>query len=85
MVVTVTDKGQLTVPLAIREKLGIRPGTKLDFELLPDETVRVKVLRKGAEGLFGLLQGRSTKTHDVEEMDAGVAKAVSSRNRRAKG
>ncbi|MHB8255598.1 MAG: AbrB/MazE/SpoVT family DNA-binding domain-containing protein, partial [Acidiferrobacter sp.] len=31
---TMTDKGQITIPKEIREKLRIGPGSKLDFELL---------------------------------------------------
>ena len=31
MKVTVAERGQMTIPKALREKLGIRPGTVLDF------------------------------------------------------
>ena len=37
----VTQKGQVTIPLAIRRALGIRPGSDVDFErigTLIDET-----------------------------------------------
>lgn len=84
MVVTVTDKGQLTVPKALRDKLDIRPGTKLDFEILPDGSVRMRVLARGAQNLFGLLQRRGEKAHSVEDMDAGIAKSIADRAKRAK-
>ena len=42
--VTVSDKGQVVIPAAIRHRLGIEPGTKLDFELEGD-TIRVRPLR----------------------------------------
>jgi len=42
--VTVSDKGQVVIPAAIRHRLGIQPGTKLDFELEGD-TIRVRPLR----------------------------------------
>ncbi len=29
----VTQKGQVTIPLPVREALGIRPGTEVRFEL----------------------------------------------------
>lgn len=29
----VTQKGQVTIPLAVRQALGIRPGTEVRFEL----------------------------------------------------
>ena len=38
--VTVSDKGQVVIPAAIRQRLGIAPGSKLDFELEGD-SIRV--------------------------------------------
>jgi AbrB family looped-hinge helix DNA binding protein len=36
----ITSKGQVTIPIAIREKAGLLPGTEVDFELA-DEGVRI--------------------------------------------
>ena len=36
MVATVTRKGQVTVPKAVRDPLGINPGSKVDFEIGKD-------------------------------------------------
>jgi len=33
MTVTVTSKGQVTVPKQVRDRLGIKPGSKVDFEV----------------------------------------------------
>jgi antitoxin PrlF len=32
MKTTVSEKGQITIPKALHDKLGIRPGTVLDFD-----------------------------------------------------
>jgi antitoxin PrlF len=32
MKTTVSEKGQVTIPKALRDRLGIRPGAILDFE-----------------------------------------------------
>jgi AbrB family looped-hinge helix DNA binding protein len=85
MLVTVTDKGQLTVPKAIRDKFGIEPGSKLDFEPQPDGTLRVRVLARGAGNLFGLLHKPRTNARTVEQMDAGIGEAVKRRAKRSKG
>jgi AbrB family looped-hinge helix DNA binding protein len=46
MSTTVTRKGQVTIPKAIRDTLGIAPGSHLNFELLPDG--RIALVREGA-------------------------------------
>ena len=84
MLVTVTDKGQLTVPKAIRDQLGIEPGSKLDFEPQADGTLRVRVLTRGAANLYGLLRKPRTKAKSIEQMDAGIAEAVARRVRRSR-
>ena len=56
----VTTKGQVTIPKAIREKLGIRPGDELDFH---DEAGCV-VARKGIPAAaFSSLRAHM---HDLE-------------------
>ena len=84
MLVTVTDKGQLTVPKAIRDQFGIEPGSKLDFEPLPDGTLRVRVLSRGASSLYGILKKPGTRARTINEMDEGVAAASRHRVKRAK-
>jgi antitoxin PrlF len=36
MTVTVTRKGQVTIPKPVRDRLGIQPGSRLDFEIADD-------------------------------------------------
>ncbi|WP_295888835.1 AbrB/MazE/SpoVT family DNA-binding domain-containing protein [uncultured Thiohalocapsa sp.] len=42
--VTVSDKGQVVIPAAIRRRLGLVPGSKLDFEMEGD-SIRVRPLK----------------------------------------
>lgn len=39
MATTVTSKGQVTIPKAVRDLLGIRPGSKLEFRRSEDGSV----------------------------------------------
>ncbi len=80
MLATVTDKGQITVPKEIRDRIGIVPGSKLDFELMDDGSLRVRVLARGAENLFGLVHRPGQSPLRVEDMDEGIADAVAARN-----
>lgn len=43
----VTSKGQVTIPLSIREQAGFLPGTELEFTMGDDGVVRV--MRRGAQ------------------------------------
>jgi AbrB family looped-hinge helix DNA binding protein len=55
---TISSKGQITVPAELREKLGLAPGTVVQFELREGGVL----LRKGGSGphpvdrLFGRLK-----------------------------
>ena len=43
---TISSKGQVTVPIEVRERLGLRPGTPVEFELREEGVL----LRKGISG-----------------------------------
>jgi len=36
MAVTVTRKGQVTIPKPVRDRLGVDPGSKVEFEVSED-------------------------------------------------
>jgi AbrB family looped-hinge helix DNA binding protein len=38
----ITSKGQVTIPVEIREKAGLLPGTEVDFELDGDKVCIVR-------------------------------------------
>ena len=42
MKTTVSEKGQVTIPKAIRDKLGLRPGTILEFDAIGGKLIGVK-------------------------------------------
>jgi len=42
--VTVSDKGQVVIPADIRRRLGIAPGSKLDFEIEGD-SIRARLCK----------------------------------------
>lgn len=49
-VVTVTSKGQLTLPKPIRQALGVETGTKLGFTMVGDEMRVVKIDAADGDG-----------------------------------
>jgi len=60
----VAARGQITIPQALRERLGIRPGTVLDFKEERGRLVAVKVESlEPVERVYGKLgRGRRTDT-----------------------
>ena len=44
MKTTVSEKGQVTIPKPIRDKLGLRPGTVIEMEAVEGKLVGVKKL-----------------------------------------
>jgi AbrB family looped-hinge helix DNA binding protein len=76
MQVTVSDKGQITLPHALRQRLGIESGTRLDVEAQDDGTLRVRVLARGSQGLFGLLSRPGERTRSLEELDQAITDTV---------
>ena len=52
----ITTKGQTTIPAQIREGLGVGPGDRLEFEILPDGRVTIRKARHGLEALRGIIK-----------------------------
>lgn len=81
--VTVSDKGQVVIPAAIRHRLGIQPGTKLDFALEGD-SIRVRPLRTmpqtHPEDGYGLLTCTRPGARRLSDFD--VAESMREMSRR---
>lgn len=73
---TVTARGQVTFRKEVLAHLGIKPGEKIELDLLPDGRGVLKAARPpGKIGDFvGRLAGRSKKVATLEEIDAAAAR-----------
>ena len=80
----VTVQGQISVPMKVRQKLGVGPGSVLEWH---EEGEKVVVRRAGRytseEVHRALFPKRAPRTRSVEEMKAGVRAYV--KRRRARG
>ena len=72
---TVTARGQVTFRKDVLQHLGIRPGEKIELDLLPDGCGMLKAARPTGtiEGFVGLLAGRTKKVATIEEIKAATA------------
>lgn len=41
MAATVTAKGQITIPKAVRDALGVKPGSRVEFKALDDGHIAI--------------------------------------------
>jgi AbrB family looped-hinge helix DNA binding protein len=69
-----TSKGQATIPKAIREHLGLKPGDRIKFFLHPDGSV-VLLPKLPATALRGMVAGRRLRA-TIEEMNEAVAEGA---------
>jgi antitoxin PrlF len=77
----ITSKGQATIPKAIREHLGLRPGDRVKFFVHPDGSV-VLLPKLAVAALRGIARSRRRPV-TIEAMDAAIATgATASRKRR---
>ena len=65
---TLTSKGQTTIPKAIRDSLGMKPGDRMTFTLMPDATVVMRVKNKRLADIAGALHKKGRKTLSVEQL-----------------
>jgi AbrB family looped-hinge helix DNA binding protein len=72
----VTSKGQVTIPIDVREKLGILPNTEVEFEVQGNAARLVKVPAKRARGrgrgadVVARLRGKATVRMTTDEIMA---------------
>ena len=75
MTVTVSSKGQVTLPAEARKRLGILPGTKLD--IIVREDGRLEIVRPGGsvKELKRMLP-KPPKAASLKDMERGIAKGA---------
>ena len=66
----ITSKGQVTIPLWIRQKLGLHPRTEVRFEIAGNAVRLTKIRGTGGRGekLVAHLKGRGTVRMSTEEI-----------------
>ena len=68
---TVTARGQVTFRKDVLNHLGIKPGQKIELDLLPDCRGILRAARPtgSIEGFLGLLAGRTSKVATIDEIN----------------
>jgi AbrB family looped-hinge helix DNA binding protein len=80
---TLTSKGQVTIPLEVRERLGLRAGSRVSFVLTADGAFELIPATGTVRDLRGALAAAaSARPVSVEAMDDAVAAGALERTRR---
>lgn len=75
MDLTLTSKGQTTIPKEVREHLGVKPGDKVKCVLLPDGRAYL-LPRKSVMEVSGILHQPGRRPVSVKQMNEAVAQAA---------
>jgi AbrB family looped-hinge helix DNA binding protein len=70
MTATVTAKGQITIPKAVREALGVKPGSRVEFRRNAEGNI--EIVKHGAkpQSRFAKFLGHAPTTMTTDEIMA---------------
>lgn len=71
MVATVSPKGQVTIPAALRNQLNLKTGDTVDFILTGNDVVELIPIRTPIQALKGIIE-KPAKPVTLEEMDRAI-------------
>ncbi|MGL4574661.1 MAG: AbrB/MazE/SpoVT family DNA-binding domain-containing protein [Burkholderiaceae bacterium] len=75
---TLTSKGQITLPLAVRKALALDAGDQVDF-VEAEGGFKVIALKKSVRTLRGRFAGRVSKPVTVEQMNEAIGRGAVAR------
>ena len=75
----VTAQGQVSVPAKVRQRLGVGPGSVLEWDQEGDRVIVRKAGRYSSEDIHRALFSRPPRRRTIEEMKAGIRQAVKKR------
>jgi AbrB family looped-hinge helix DNA binding protein len=77
-----TAQGQISVPAKVRQKLGIGPGSVLEWDDDGDQIVVRKAGRYSSDDIHRSLFARPPKPRTISALKEGVRRAVRQRHAR---
>jgi antitoxin PrlF len=70
---TLTSKGQITIPVEVRDALGVETGDRVEFVEIAPGRYEFIAATKSVTALKGMF-GKPRKSVSIEEMNAAIAR-----------
>ena len=77
---TMTTKGQVTIPLAVRRALRLEPGVKVHFTPNSDGSFELRAASRPVSDLFDFFGPYRGGPSSVQDMNEGLAVAAAEAN-----
>jgi antitoxin PrlF len=84
MTATITSKGQITIPKEVRDRLNLKPGSRVDFVIGKSGKVTLKPLNWEWRDLIGIVKSSFKRPVTVEEMNEMIAQGYARSGRSKK-
>ena len=81
----ITSQSQISVPYLVRKKLGIGPGSVLEWADDGDNVVVKRAVRYSSQDIHNAIFSKTVKAKSLEQLKEGVGKAIDSKEQQAKG
>lgn len=76
----VTAQGQVSVPAKVRQRLGVGPGSVLEWEEDGDRVIVRKAGRYSSEDIHRALFSKAPRPRALEDVKAGIRKHIRKRH-----
>jgi len=76
---TLTSKGQVTIPKAVRDALRLQKGDRIVFTVHGDEEAVIKPMTKSVDDVFGRLYSPDQPRKSIKQMKDAIAEKVRTR------
>ena len=73
---TVTSKGQITIPVKVRNSLGLNTGDRVQFVETDKGKFVMTAANRSIRELEGILWQKGRKPVTIEEMDEAIARGA---------
>jgi len=74
---TLTSKGQITIPVRVREALGLEQGDRVEFIEQGKGQFAIVPATHSVKELKGMFRRKGRKPVSIEEMNAAIARGAS--------